>query len=94
MASKSLVAKKIRAELMQYMHQNDIEISGLAETNTNWEFNNINEILSTKARLQFKNSLINFSKNDFNVQSESGYQPGGCALVCTHHWTSRVTDRI
>jgi hypothetical protein len=47
------------------MAQNNIEICGLAETNTNWEYKHIKEDLTKKAKLAFHNSTINFSINEF-----------------------------
>jgi hypothetical protein len=82
------------AEHMEFMKENNIKISGLAETNTNWNHNNIRETLATKTRLKFQNSLINFSRNDYNPNSASAFLPGGCVLTCTRHWTSRIIQCI
>jgi hypothetical protein len=79
---------------LKYMEQHDIDICGLAETNTNWKFNNTREELTTKAKLAFKNSAINFSINQFNPKRSTNYQPGGCVQICKNHWTGRIIRQI
>jgi hypothetical protein len=51
------------------MAQHNIKICGLAETNTNWEYQHAKAELIQKAKHTFQNSTINFSVNDSIVNT-------------------------
>jgi hypothetical protein len=76
------------------MKRYNIEICGLAETNTDWDYNNTKETLANKAKNVFKNSAINFSINKFRSEHKTSYQPGGCIHICTNLWTGGIIQLI
>jgi hypothetical protein len=76
------------------MTKHNIEICGLAKTNTNWDYKNTKDEITQKAKLAFQNSTINFSINQFCHDDSTRYQPGGNIQICTNHWTGRIVSRI
>jgi hypothetical protein len=76
------------------MEKHNIEICGLAETNTDWEYKSTKDELTNKAKNIFRNSALNFSNNQFRSEHKTSYQPGGCIHICTNHWTGTIIQKI
>jgi hypothetical protein len=74
---------------LNYMKDKGISISGLAETNTNWQHK---EQLMIESNSVFKNSSVIVADNEFNPPDRSPYLPGGCLQICTDHWTARIIE--
>lgn len=81
-------------EFIDTMKDKGCDIFGLAETNTNWKFNNIMTKLENPCTKKFNNSRTNFSVNRFHPQYRNRYLSGGCLQTCTSHWTSRIISNI
>ena len=79
---------------MIFMKEIGCEISGLAKTNTNWNFGNKKQALTQISNMAFPNSRINFSTNNFNTTSNYSFLPGGAIQLCCNHWTGRIMRSI
>jgi hypothetical protein len=77
-----------------FMLDNGINISGLAETNSNWHHKQLKKDIKATGISVFSNSSIAFSDNDFNPPDGSAYLPGGCTQISTDHWTARIIKEI
>jgi hypothetical protein len=61
---------------MKYMKDSKIEISGFAETNTNWNYHSVGSTLNRHAHHIFKNYSHNTTVITIETNSNSKYQPG------------------
>jgi hypothetical protein len=77
---------------LDYMKDKGIYISGLAETNTNWQYRHLKKEVKSNANNIFHNSSVVVSDNSFNRPDRSNYLPGGCLQICTDHWTARIME--
>jgi hypothetical protein len=76
------------------MKERGIAISVFAETNTNWNYQNIRSQITKQAREVFPNAVTSLSPNKYQPPVPSAYQPGGCLQICTSHWIGRITATI
>jgi hypothetical protein len=76
------------------MQEKGISISGLAETNTNWNYKHIKKQLLASTNSVYDNYSIVFTDNQFKPPEQSSYLPGGSLQLCTGHWTSRIIGMI
>jgi hypothetical protein len=74
----------------EYMKDTGIDISGLAETNSNWHHKQLTKNIKATANSVFSHSSKVFLDNAFNPPDRSAYLPGGCMQICTDHWTARI----
>jgi hypothetical protein len=79
---------------LSMMQDRGIAISGFAETNTNWNYQNIRARITNQAREIFPNSVVTLSPNNYQPPVPSAYQPGGCLQRSTSHWAGRIIDII
>jgi hypothetical protein len=70
------------------MKEKQCEIFGLAETNTNWQSNNIKTNIDRIIKTQFVNSSTILSSNRYNPDNNERFQPGGTLQACMGHWKS------
>jgi hypothetical protein len=76
------------------MHHKKCEIFGLAETNTNWDSYNIKTNINRIINRYNVNSYTTLSRNRYNPDKNSRFQPGGTLQSCTGHWKSRCISTI
>jgi hypothetical protein len=81
-------------ETVTTMREKQCEIFGLAETNTNWNSNNIKNNISRIINHQFSNSSTILSSNRYNPNKKKRFLPGGTIQSCTNHWKSRCIMTI
>jgi hypothetical protein len=76
-------------ETVKTMKEKQCEIFGLAETNRNWQSNNMKTNIDRIIKTQFVNSSTILSSNRYNPDNNKWFQPGGGTLqACTGHWKS------
>jgi hypothetical protein len=79
---------------LETMKERGIDITGFAETNTNWNYHDIKSKITEHARAVFPNSITSVSHNLYQPTNPSTYQPGVCLQICTSHWTGRIIATI
>jgi hypothetical protein len=73
---------------LDWLNKNSVDIVGLSEPNINTTDKRTMHSYCSKINIYNERSYIKFATN--NNPSESKYQPGGCLLLCTEQWRSRI----
>jgi hypothetical protein len=81
-------------ETVTTMKEKHCEIFGLAETNTNWNSNNIKNNINLIINNQYTNSSTILSSNRYNPTNQKRLLPGGTLQSCRGHWKSRCISTI
>jgi hypothetical protein len=79
---------------LNMMKVRGVAIPGFAETNTNWNYQNVGSRITSQARQIFPNSVTTLSPHDFHPSVPSAYQPGGCLQISTSHWYGRIIELL
>jgi hypothetical protein len=75
----------------QKMHDFEIDISTLVETNTRWTYTNIRQANTTITKIHKQLRSAMAGSND---STESDYQPGGTYCSIHGKWTGQILERI
>ena len=70
------------------------DISGLAESNTNWNNNKVKRTINKIASDSYQNVSSSLSPNRFQPNNTSPFLPGGTIQTCVNHWTGRILKVI
>ena len=77
-------------EHIENMMNMGCDISGLAESNTNWNNNKVKRTINKIAADSYQNVSSSLSKNRFQPDNTSVFLPGGTIQTCVNHWTGRI----
>jgi hypothetical protein len=71
-----------------------IEVSGFAETNTNWNHERATLKINKASAKEFSNYAITYTQNRFKLPLTSLYLPGGINQICVNHWQGRILKNL
>ena len=74
-----------------YLQEHHVNIIGMAETNINWNYNNIQAAQSNLKKIYKKSAIATSSSID---PSQSDYLPGGTATVIVNNLVGNIQDVI
>jgi hypothetical protein len=76
---------------LKFMKKTNIEICGLAETNTDWSYRDTKQNVCKTAKHEFTNIAIAYSTSEYQPRTNSEYLPGGCLHISVNHWNIKNT---
>jgi hypothetical protein len=79
---------------LKFMKKICIEVSGFAETNTNWNHERAILKINKATAKEFTNYAITYTRNRFKPPSTFLYLPGGCNQICVNHWKGRILQNL
>jgi hypothetical protein len=81
-------------EHLKFMKNMGIEVSGFAETNTNWNHERATLKTNKETAKEFSNYAITYTRNRFKPPTTSLYLPGGCNQICVNHRKGRILKNV
>ena len=73
------------------MRQHEVDILGLAETNTNWRNGNIYKFILHRIRKGLQDKKAFLYTSDSNIEWTTNYKQGGTAVITTSSITAQTT---
>ena len=79
---------------VEMMQRIGCDISGLAESNTNWNNTSVIKKINKIGSNYYQNISSSYSDNRFQPDNVASYLPGGNIQTCVNHWTGRILKEI
>ena len=79
-------------EVLEFTKKNQIATFGLAETNIEWQDNEITSRIRARTRRYHRTAKI--ATSTASIRFKQRYKPGGTCTVTTNKWTGRATGQV
>ena len=80
-------------EITKFMHQHNIDILGMAETNTHWNNGNVYKSSLTKVRKGLQDTKAFIHTSDTKIEWRTNYKQGGTAVITNATINAQTTQK-